>query len=1010
MPLARWLPLLAFFLQSLTAADIGLIRVGDSWRYFKGVTEPAPSNQWTTIDFDDQAWAAGRAGFSAGFPELTQFLDYGSTYRTMFFRKQFVVVDTNNIADLILRIDYDDGFVAYLNGIEVARRGIGGPADEPVPITANAVFHGRGLTEEILVPNSAELLRQGTNILAVQILGYGAFDYSLCFVSELLANVTRGPFLQNTTTNSAQIAWKTANRSAAAVEFGTNLNNLERIEVDLAETNHIATLANLQPDTLYQYRIINRFGARETHSEWSTLRTFKLNGRVRFNVIGDSGWGTLPQFQIAEQLEGSPADFLMHVGDIVYPAITHFNSDFRCFSTYHQQMRGTPWFVALGNHEMYLDREAALQSFYLPTNSVTGTEHYYSFDHGDVHFVTVWADLQAAADYKPGSAQYAWLEQDLGRTTKAWKFIFFHHTWRSSSVHGSFDDYDRNLVPDSAQLDEGFGQLARRFGVQIIFNGHDHCYERLAPSGGPISFISGGGGSDLYGMSRLHPDSSQWQARNHFLRVSVEGEQALVEAVGVDGSVFDRVHLSRSFPSREVVSAAWNSPIIESKVAGDINANVAGQAFDFAGAPLTAPMGLFTSAGRLFVNNDRQNLYVGLDEVMLRAGEELFIFVEVPGIPGVTSLRDLGNGVADPFEEGADGLDFLSNLSFEAFAPSVGVVLGDEFGDIVARDFLRSGQSVETGQGAFYLTNGFPALSGQRLAQFNQSPQLFTAFYEQNADFIELALPYAALGNVKPGDLIKLGVVTALRGVETNIAAQTRQLDTSGIAYSVRTNLSGTILEGVQIQLAFDPDPDSDELATVDELRLGTDPNNPDSDRDGLNDGWEVKYGFDPLGGPPNEAASDPDADGLSNLQESQARTDPYKADTDNDTLPDAWEVSFGLNPSRGVGADGAAGDPDGDRLSNSMELRAGTNPKDASSRFDLRAISAAGNSVRLTWSAVIGKKYKIQYRDSFSEPFRDVDDPAFPRTAQAAAESFMMNFSPDLPPRTRYYRVQLVE
>jgi hypothetical protein len=126
--------------------------------------------------------------------------------------------------------------------------------------------------------------------------------------------------------------------------------------------------------------------------------------------------------------------------------------------------------------------------------------------------------------------------------------------------------------------------------------------------------------------------------------------------------------------------------------------------------------------------------------------------------------------------------------------------------------------------------------------------------------------------------------------------------------------------------------------------------------------------------------------------------------------LPDRWEVASGLNPLRGVGADGAAGDPDADGLNNLTELRAGTHPKDASSRFDVRAISTEGNSLRLTWSAVIGKNYKIQSRDSFSEPFRDLDDPAFPKTAQAEAESFTLNFSPELLPRTRYYRVQLVE
>lgn len=1012
MPLARRLLLLAILLQSLCAAETGLIRIGDYWRYFKGVTAPSPATEWTAADFDDQAWFFARSGFSSGFGfgEMTQLFDYGGTYQTIYFRKQFLVTDTNNIAELVFRIDYDDGFIAYLNGVEVARRGVAGSVNEPVPVSAIALYHARGITEDISLTNAFGILKNGTNILSLQLVGSGAFDYMSCFVGELLANVIRGPFIQNTTARSTQIAWKTLSRSAAAVEFGTNEINLQRIEVDLSETNHVATLTNLRPDTRYLYRIVNRFGERETYSDWNSFRTFKLTGPVTFHVMGDSGWATSPQFQIAEQMDRSPADFLMHVGDVVYYAFNNFNADLRCFSIYQNQMRSTPWFLALGNHDSYSDREAALQSFYLPTNSLTGTEHFFSFDHGDVHFVALWADLQGGADYKPGSPQYVWLEQDLAATTKPWKFMFFHHTWRSSSVHGAFDDYDVNFVPDSVQMDGSFGELARRHGVQIIFNGHDHCYERLAPTGGPISFVTGGGGASLYGLSRLHPDSVQFTSRYHFLRVAVDVDEARVEAVGHDGNVFDTTHLRRTFPGRQVVSASWNSPVIESKAAGDTNANTLGQIFNFTGSPISGPMGRFTSAGRLFVNNDKQNLYLGFDQVMLRAGEELFMFLEVPGIQGVSSLGSIGNGLVDPAGEGADGLDFLSNLSFDAFLPSVGIVLGDEFGDTPSRAFVRTGQSIGTGQGAFYLTNGLPELAGQRLAQFNLSPQLFTAFYEQNADFIELAIPYTALGSLKPGDTVKVGVVTALRGIDTNLATQTRQLDSNGIAYSVRTNSDGTFLEGITVRLADDPDPDSDGLTNAQELQLGTNPNNSDSDADGLNDGWEVKFGFNPLGGLPSEPTADPDGDSLTNLQESQAGTDPFKADTDNDTLPDAWELSFGLNPLRAVASDGSAGDPDADGLNNSTEFRAGTNPSDPQSRFDLRGISVDNVTLRLVWSAVVGKKYKLQYRDSFAEPFRDVEHPAFPMTAQTTAESFAVNFSAELPPRTRYYRVQLVE
>ena len=71
-------------------------------------------------------------------------------------------------------------------------------------------------------------------------------------------------------------------------------------------------------------------------------------------------------------------------------------------------------------------------------------------------------------------------------------------------------------------------------------------------------------------------------------------------------------------------------------------------------------MGLFSSVGRMFVNNDRTNLYIGFDEVMLRAGEELFVFLEVPSLAGRATLRTLGNGLLDPGGEAVDALDFLS--------------------------------------------------------------------------------------------------------------------------------------------------------------------------------------------------------------------------------------------------------------------------------------------------------------------------------------------------------------
>ena len=101
------------------------------------------------------------------------------------------------------------------------------------------------------------------------------------------------------------------------------------------------------------------------------------------------------------------------------------------------------------------------------------------------------------------------------------------------------------------------------------------------------------------------------------------------------------------------------------------------------------------------------------------------------------------------------------------------------------------------------------------------------------------------------------------------------------------------------------------------ELDSATDPLNPDTDGDGMNDGWEVEYGLDPL---VPDADNDPDGDGLTNVEEFDAGTDPNNPDTDGDDMPDGWEVDNGLNPL----VDDSLSDPDNDGLFNLYEYSLG--------------------------------------------------------------------------------------
>lgn len=544
------------------AIEPRLVPVGATWR-FRIVAEnsPAPPLDWFERDFDDSEWASGASGFSAYTSEPSIEATYlGRTSLTSAcFRAQFAVPDPAEVNWLVLRADYVSGFVAYLNGREIARRGVEG---DPPPWDAVATYHARQATEELDVSAYRDALVAGTNVLAIQLHGSSMPATGLVLVPELCANFTRGPFIQDVGTQSADILWRTPVPTTTVVEFG-GTPALGRSQEDATlTTNHVASLTGLLPDTDCFYRVRSAAGTNEAVSPVYRFRTLRVTGDPSFAVLGDSGSGWMSQLQVASNLATSSVDLVLHTGDITYPTLNRAIVDTRCLSIYAPQMRSTPFFLTPGNHDLYAPDTLAtyLETFRMPTNSATGTMHFYSFDHGDAHFVSLYVPSlanfagQSAYAFQPGSVQMQWLTNDLAATSRPWRILLLHIPPFDSTFH-RFDDYNGNGRPDRLELQEWLLPVAAQFGVQAIFSGHAHCYQRFAPVNGVHCFVTGGGGYTLYVLSQLDPLSQRFEVRFHHLVARVRGESLYLQAVDRFGTVFDTVTIPRVSPPTLRVSS-----------------------------------------------------------------------------------------------------------------------------------------------------------------------------------------------------------------------------------------------------------------------------------------------------------------------------------------------------------------------------------------------------------------------------------------------------------------------
>ncbi len=320
----------------------------------------------------------------------------------------------------------------------------------------------------------------------------GALILSLGLAALLSAQtpqIVRGPYLQLGTEDAISIRWRTDVATDSKLWWGAAPGSLlATMTRPGSRTDHEIRINGLAPRTVYHYAVGNALdGMLAGNDAQHRFRTAAVPGsrdRLRFWVLGDSGTGNQDARDVRDAYYGYapsvPTDFMLMLGDNAYNDGTDAEYQTAVFQNmYEDLLRQVVVWPAYGNHDAH-SADATNQTgpyfdiFSLPTTGeagglASGTEAYYAFDQGNVHFVVL--DSQTS-DRSPTGAMATWLAADLATTTQDWIVAYWHHPPFSKGTHdsdteGRLIDMRQNILP-----------ILEAGGVDLVLSGHSHGYER----------------------------------------------------------------------------------------------------------------------------------------------------------------------------------------------------------------------------------------------------------------------------------------------------------------------------------------------------------------------------------------------------------------------------------------------------------------------------------------------------------------------------------------------------
>ena len=488
-----------------------LISTATTWKYLDNNVDPGTETDryaWTKADYNDSEWKseAGKFGAKKGKLEdlgdgfvptvlLNQYINRvnGDDIPAFFFRTTVNISNLDDFSSLSGKLYYDDAAIVYINGVKVAS------FDEPEGgFESNMSYGGSNasnpkegvisLTKEQL----KDVIKTGQNTIAVELHQGRASSSDIYFefnnlqvdygqeettVEQKALNLTIGEdetkmnltwYANTNTSGTVQLA------KAGAMINGEFPSQFTTVEATNNQANdkgfyyNQATLANLEENTKYVYRVVNG----DQVSKIYDFTTKDFDGSYNFIFAGDpqigasgsaskdtEGWDKT----LSDSINKFNPNFILSAGDQVNTA-----SDENQYSGYldHEELTSVPQATTIGNHDS--SSNAYTQHFNLPNETAkgetaAGTDYWYVYNN--TLFMNINTNNTSTAEHKAFMKEAIKENQDV-----RWKVVVFHHSVYSVASHS----VESSILKRREELTPVFDDL----GIDVVLMGHDHVYVR----------------------------------------------------------------------------------------------------------------------------------------------------------------------------------------------------------------------------------------------------------------------------------------------------------------------------------------------------------------------------------------------------------------------------------------------------------------------------------------------------------------------------------------------------